>query len=177
MKNKVFLDLDGTLIRSYSDHEQKFFPESLQEQCIKSNFKNIVVVPRRGLVEFLVDLNKNNDVMLLTAAHLDYANAIAEACQITCCFTEIHSTTREIPNSLCVKYDLKNCPWILVDDTPHNIPLTAFKLNCLGLINGGEDNKELLDKHFIHIESFQPHSHKGEHLDQILVRIKSRLTC
>jgi hypothetical protein len=142
MTSSVYLDLDGTLIRSYYAHELADLDKELLGQC-RSVFRDVFTVPRPGLIEFLDGLSEFADVRLFTAAQLGYAKSVLVACNIATRFKSLHSGQIETPGSIEPSDE-----WVLVEDTPTSSPITQYKLLCLGT--------ESIHR-VLMVPSFQPH--------------------
>ncbi len=151
--SRVFLDLDSTLIRTYDRGEA----ERRDITGIDVS-RNLVVVPRPGLHDFLEALSECWKVCLLTAATQEYAEAITDACKIRRYFERIFSSYKGYPHMIPMSVNMRDKHWILVDDTGLDSPLTKFKFHCLGLT--GEQN---FKKHFVHSPSFHPHEDEDHH--------------
>lgn len=163
---RIFLDLDGTLIRSYYEREVPSLGP-LASRCLPV-FKDVVTVPRPGLKGFLERLSDVCTVSLFTAAEREYADAVLETCGVSSFFGDrIHSSQEEMPDSID-----PGSHWVLVDDTPADKELTAYKLSCLGVRRYARATR-----HFYNIRSYQPHIQEElDHLSLVVELLKRQLT-
>lgn len=143
----VVLDLDGTLVSTYTVKRAPAVPRGLMRSYVVGkggplNADGVFVVERPGLREFLASLCQVAEVVLFTAGLEDYARPIVEAIDpdgvlFTACL--YRPATIESKYYQCVK-DMSRlgrplARTVLVDDTPlaflnqpHNgIPVFSFK--------------------------------------------------
>jgi len=145
-KMTVLLDMDGTLLSSYSAVRQPRLPPGLNTFVTgkggKLNPGGVLVVERPGLHKFLSDLSSFAEVVLFTAGIPDYANPIINHLDPESkifrsrLFREATTKSRHyscVKDMSCLGRDLSRT--VLVDDTPlaflnqpnNGIPVFAFR--------------------------------------------------
>ncbi|PSC70630.1 CTD small phosphatase [Micractinium conductrix] len=143
----VCLDLDGTLVSTFSPKRAPLLPPGMVSYIVGRNSKlnpgGVFVVERPGLGEFLQRIAPFSEVVLFTAGLQDYALPICDAIEARYPGAFHHRLYRTAtvadPAYPCVKdmarlgRDLNRC--VLVDDTPlaffrqpdHGIPVLQFR--------------------------------------------------
>lgn len=155
-KLTVFLDLDGTLVSSFTPKRAPRLPPSVKSHLVgigsQLNPSGVFVVERPGLTEFLRELASFTEVIVYTAGLEDYAKPIVDALDPT---GELFAARIYREGTLrtdyyqCVKdmarlnRSLSRC--VLVDDTPlaflhqpsNGVPVLGFR--------GDPDDRLLLE--------------------------------
>ncbi|MEW5298482.1 MAG: hypothetical protein WDW36_001600 [Sanguina aurantia] len=145
-KLTVLLDLDGTLVSSFTPKRAPRLPASIRTHVVgvgsKLNPAGVFVVERPGLREFLEQLAGLCEVIVYTAGLEDYAKPIIDAIDPANAFfagriyregtirTEYYQCVKDMGR---VNRDLSRC--VLVDDTPlaflhqpdNGIPVLGFR--------------------------------------------------
>lgn len=92
------------------------------------------IVPRPGIRAALNRWQRSGDLLLLTAADINYARATLRALGLRGCFKGVYSTRVHGANEL--RPHLKGRPWVLVDDLPHSRSHTKKKLKMAHAASG-----------------------------------------
>ena len=183
MKSSVFVDLDYTLIRSFTlretaTHDPGDGPDLLKN-CLKT-YAGVFTHLRPGSREMLAKASEVANVYLLTAAQLGYAKSVLNAFGLSQFFTRFYSTVYHGPNTIGDDLRLAGKPWILIDDLAPDDCMAVYKLHCLGMRPELAANPLILDRHYLQVPPYDPSLHGNgddsammEVADSIQQRIKS----
>lgn len=177
LESRIFLDLDGVLIRSCTAKEawdRLELISSLTE--VAPTYNGIVSALRPGAREFLDGVSKLGKVYLLTAAQLSYAKSIIKAFDLAGYFANYYTTVYHTQNSIAHELNLNGTPWVLVEDSPITLDITRYKMGSLGMTEENLKNSALVDKHYIEVKSYQPQIPGGDvRLDDYLCEVEDKI--
>ena len=159
MRSSVFVDLDYTLIRSFTmrevqDHEL-VEGQSILKHCRKT-YAGVVSLLRPGAREMLSKAGEVANVYLLTAAQLGYAKSVLNTFELSGLFTRFYSTVYHGPNTIAADLRLAGSPWLLIDDLAPDDNMAIYKLHCLGMRPELASNSIFINRHYLQVPAYNP---------------------